>query len=180
MITINLNVKSNLPNEGKRLMNHIASSRSASPMAYRRRAAGFSLIELMIVVAVIGILAGIGFPSYKSYLQRSNRSSAEQLIMEIVSKQGQYILDARSYTAIVGSGGLNIASRDGWTCTTTATQPQCSNSYYQMAVTVDNTATPPTFSILATAIVNQVEDGNLTYNSTGAKSRLVNNVDKGW
>lgn len=180
MITIIPNVESHPSAEGLSPMHRIASSRSAAPSGSRRRAAGFSLIELMVVVAVIGILAGIGFPSYKSYLQRSNRSSAEQLIMEIVSKQSQYILDARQYTDIIGSGGLNIASRDSWTCTTTATQPQCSNSYYQMAVTVDNTATPPTFSILATAIVNQVEDGNLTYNSTGAKSRLVSGVDKGW
>ena len=149
------------------------------PIAKRSMAA-FTLIEVMIVVVIIAILAAIGFPSYQDYVRRGNRSSAEQLIMEIASKQGQYILDARAYTDIIGSGGLNIASRDNWTCTTTVTQPQCSNSYYTLAVTVDSTATPPTFSMLATAISNQVADGNLTYNSTGAKSRLVSGVDKGW
>ena len=147
-----------------------------------KKAAGFTLIELMIVVVVIGILAAIGFPSYQDYVRRGHRSSAEQLIMEIASKQSQYILDARTYTDIIGAGtnGLNIANRDTWTCTTTSTQPQCSNSYYQLKVTVDNSATPPTFSILGTAIGSQVADGDLTYNSTGAKTRMVSSVDKGW
>jgi len=146
----------------------------------KRSMAGFTLIEVMIVVVVVAILAAIGFPSYQDYVRRGYRSSAEQLIMEIASKQSQYILDARAYADIIGSGGLNIASRDGWTCTTTSAQPQCSNSYYTLAVTVDNGATPPTFSMTATAIGNQVSDGNLTYNSTGAKTRMVSGVDKGW
>lgn len=141
---------------------------------------GFSLIELMTVVVVIAILAAIALPSYQRYMQRGQRSSAQQLMMEIASKQGQYILDARQYTAIVGSGGLNIASRDGWTCTTSATTPQCSNTYYQLALTVDNTATPPTFTMTATAIGSQVSDGNLTYNSVGTKTRMVGGVDQGW
>lgn len=164
--------------------------RTAQGVAYRvangvgaaRRQPGFSLIEVMVVVAVLGILSAIAFPSYQDYVRRGHRSSAEQLIMEIASKQGQYILDARAYTDIIGAGtnGLNIANRDGWTCTTTSTAPQCSNSYYTLAITVDNTATPPTFSMTATAIGTQVPDGNITYNSTGAKSRLVGGVDKGW
>jgi type IV pilus assembly protein PilE len=141
---------------------------------------GFSLIELMVVVVVIGILAAIGFPSYQDYVRRGNRSSAQQLMLEIASKEGQYIIDARQYTATVGSGGLNIPNRDGWTCTTASTTPQCSNSYYTLAVTVDNAATPPSYSMTATAIGTQVADGNLTLNSLGTKTRLVSSVDKGW
>jgi type IV pilus assembly protein PilE len=45
-------------------------------------AAGFTLIELMIVVAVIGILAAIGYPSYQCYVDRSQRSSAVAVMME--------------------------------------------------------------------------------------------------
>ncbi len=158
-------------------------SRATSHQSQTRQStAGFTLIEVMIVVVIIAILAAIGFPSYQDYVRRGNRSSAEQIIMEIASKQGQYILDARAYTDIIGAGtnGLNIANRDNWTCTTTSAQPQCSNSYYTLAVTVDNTATPPTFSMRATAIGNQVADGYLTYTSTGAKTRMVSGVDKGW
>lgn len=148
--------------------------------AQKKRAGGFSLIELMVVVAVIGILAGVGFPSYQQYVRKGNRSSAQQLMLEIASKQAQYILDARQYTDIAGSGGLNIGARDGWTCTNSATPPQCSHSKYTLALTVDNTATPPTFSMTATAIASQVDDGNLTYNSQGAKTRMVSGTDQGW
>jgi type IV pilus assembly protein PilE len=146
----------------------------------RSRNAGFSLIEIMVVVAVIGILAGIALPSYQEYVRRGNRSSAEGLIMQIASKQSQYILDARAYTDVIGSGGLNIASQDGWTCTATATTPQCSNTKYQIAVTVDNAATPPSFTVVGTPLSNQAADGTLNYNSAGTKTRMVSGVDKGW
>ncbi|HYT15145.1 MAG TPA: prepilin-type N-terminal cleavage/methylation domain-containing protein, partial [Burkholderiales bacterium] len=96
--------------------------------AIRKRWCGFTLIEVMIVVAVIGILAAIAYPSYQSYLQRGNRSQAEQLMMAISNKEVQYFLDARAYTATIGAGGLNI-SQDTWTCAA-----DCSNSNYTVHI----------------------------------------------
>lgn len=141
------------------------------------RRAGFTLIELMIVVAVIGILAGIAYPSYQQYAARGRRSDAEQLMSEIAVKQGQYILDARAYTDTPGSGGLNIV-RDGWTCPA-APATTCSNAFYSVAVTVNNTP-PPTYGITATPTGTQASDGTLSLDDTGAKSRMVGGVDKGW
>ena len=84
--------------------------------------AGVPVSDIMTgMYSVIGILAAVGFPSYQQYTRKANRSSAQQLMLEIASKEAQYILDARQYTDIIGSGGLNIANRDNWTCTTTAT-----------------------------------------------------------
>jgi len=138
---------------------------------------GFTLIEVMIVVVVIAVLAAIAYPSYLQYAVRANRSAAEQLMMEIASKEQQYILDARSYSGTIGTGGLNVSSRDNWTCAAT-----CTNLFYTITVTANNASTPPSFQIAADPVTAsaQANDGQLTLDNTGAKSRLVSAVDKGW
>lgn len=123
-----------------------------------RRSGGFTLIEMMTVVAIIGILSAIAYPSYLNYVKRANRSAAQQFMLDVTSREQQYLLDARSYTATIGTGGLNM------------TVPTQVSPYYTMAVVVDNTATPPTFTITATAIGSQISDGNLTLNNLGQKT----------
>lgn len=129
-----------------------------------QRACGFTLIEMMITVAVIAILAAVAYPSYQSYLMRGYRSDAEQLMSSIASREEQYMLDARSYTATIGTGGLNV-SADGWTCAAT-----CTNSYYTVSVS-PQAGPPPTYTITAQASGSQLSDGNLTLASDGTKSR---------
>lgn len=119
---------------------------------------GFTLIELMITVAIIGILAAIVYPSYQNYVMRAKRSAAQQLMLDISSREQQYLLDARSYTDTIGSGGLNMTI-------STDVSP-----YYTFAIAVDNAAAPPTFTITATAIASQVNDGDLTLNDLGQKT----------
>ena len=142
-----------------------------------RNRRGFTILELMIVVAIIGILAGIAWPSYQEYLKRSRRSEAQSLMLNIVNKQQQYMLDARAYTATIGAGGLGIAIQN-WTCAT-----DCTNNYYTVSVTIPSPQTsPPTFTVVGTPKTgsSQVPDGILNFASTGAKSRMVSSVDKGW
>lgn len=141
---------------------------------------GFTLIEAMIALVVVAILASIAYPSYESYMKRSRRSEAEQLLSSIANRESQYLLDSRMYTNVIGATGLN-ANTERWTCTPTAAPTSCTNGAYTVTVAVDNTATPPTFTVTATALGKQIDDGNLTLNQAGAKVRQVGSgPNLGW
>src|SRR5688572_1020039 len=141
---------------------------------------GFTLIELMITVVVVGILAAIAYPSYEAYMKRNRRAEAQQLLASIANREAQYLLDSRMYTNVIGATGLN-ANTERWTCTPSGAPTTCSTNYYDITVTVDNAATPPTFTATATAKANQVPDGNLTINQAGAKTRAVTSgPNLGW
>lgn len=134
----------------------------------RRSGSGFTLIEVMIVVAVLGLLVTIALPSYRDYVKRANRSAAQQIMLNIQNREEQYIADARVYINVLGSDGLNI-SQDGWTCTNSASTG-CSNSNYTVTVTLSG-STPPGYTITATAASSQASDGNMTLTNTGVKTR---------
>jgi type IV pilus assembly protein PilE len=131
-----------------------------------RGARGFTLIELMITVVVVGILAAIAYPSYQTYMKKARRSDAQQMMLAISVRQAQYLLDARGYTAQVDDDGLNMPARDGWNCADTT----CSNAYYAISVTAP-VGTPPTYMITGTPSGQQADDGTLTLDHEGKKMR---------
>ena len=134
------------------------------------RTAGFTLIELMVTVAIIGIIAAVGYPQYSQYVVRAKRSAATQLMMKIASREEQYMLDARAYTAaLTGASSVGLAATDdNFTCTAA----QCSNEYYTITVAVV-AGPPPGYTITATATGSQASDGNLTLDHLGTKTPIA-------
>ena len=119
-----------------------------------RRERGFSLLELMTVLVIVGVLAAIAWPSYQSYVIRSNRAAAQSFMMSVANRQEQYILTNRSYAATTAALSL--------------TAPPETNGRYTFAVTNPGGAT--TYLVTATAIGNQLPDGDLTLSSDGTKT----------
>jgi type IV pilus assembly protein PilE len=74
---------------------------------------GFTLIELMITILVIGVLAAIAIPSYRSYLLRAQRSDATAALLRIATSQEKYFLQYNTYaTQLTGAppAGLNLVA----------------------------------------------------------------------
>ncbi|WP_057830693.1 type IV pilin protein [Colwellia sp. TT2012] len=67
---------------------------------------GFTLIELMITVAIIGILAAIAYPSYTEYVTRANRTEALRELLRIANLEEQYFIDYRVYTNDISKLGV--------------------------------------------------------------------------
>ncbi len=133
----------------------------------KNTSSGFSLIELMIVVAIIGILATIAYPSYIQYTVRTNRSAAESFIMGVANKQEQYILDKREYATTLAL--LHMAVPDE-----VSKNYNISGDGFAANITV--TTTPPTYTITAVPIpggfqaTHDTHCGSVSITHTGAKS----------
>lgn len=124
----------------------------------RCRPAGFSLIELMIAVVVVGILASVALPAYNEHVRKGRRAAAQSYLMDLAQRQQQYFLDNRGYAATAAALGY-------------AATPAEVSPYYGVAIAVAG-GPPPSYTITATPTGGQAADncGNLIIASSGAKT----------
>jgi type IV pilus assembly protein PilE len=122
----------------------------------KTRASGFTLIEVMIVVAIIGILSAVAYPAYGRYLVKNTRVAAQVHLMDLAQAEAQYLADSRSYAASVGD--LNMST------------PAAVSAKYTIAIAVAD-GPPSSFTITATPIAGgtQANDETLSINSAGTR-----------
>lgn len=118
---------------------------------------GFTLIEMMIVVVIVGILAAIAIPNYQQYILRSHRTAAQAEMMDIANRQKQFLLSNRAY---VSKTDLEASGYE---------LPTDLSSRYSYVITI-GAGTLPSFDITFTAIGAQTDDGDLGLSSAGVKT----------
>ncbi len=73
-----------------------------------QRARGFTLMEMMITVAILLIVAAIAVPNYRNHVKRANRSDAVAALQRIAAAQEKFYLQNNTYTVSLGADGLDI------------------------------------------------------------------------
>ncbi len=74
---------------------------------------GFTLTEVMIVVAIVGILSAIVIPSYNGYVQKAARTEAIAALLDGANKQEQYFVDNRKYASALSKISVNALTDNG-------------------------------------------------------------------
>ena len=132
------------------------------------RKQGFTLIELMITVAIIAILAAIAVPNYTDYITRSKFTEAHGMLADLRVKMEQYYQDNRRYGTTVGGGACGIPGGD------TPTVQGARYFTYTCDSTNPSAAGDQQFVITAAGISGQGLDGiAFTINHANARATTV-------
>lgn len=143
---------------------------------------GFTLIELMIVVAIVAILSRIAFPSYQAYIQRGYRAEARAAMLNMAQLEERNYTDRGSYIAI-SSGDLSSSSTISAWAAANWSGSNFSSRKYDITVALNVTVGTTTYPYMITATANGWTDsscGNLTLASDGTKGSSLGDAASCW
>ena len=110
-----------------------------------RAISGFTLIEIMITVAIVAILASVALPSYRDYVRRGQIPEATTFLSDYRIKMEQYFQDYKNYGTTNGAACANGTNAPPWN-----TFAPSGAKYFQFSCLVNNTGSVPGYILTAT------------------------------
>lgn len=137
---------------------------------------GFTLIELMITVAIVGILAAIAYPSYTKYVQRGYRSEGIAMLTDAAARMERYYAQNNTYAA-ADPAAIGIAALPQDPGSTNPAVYQSSTGKYQLSFA--NSATATTYKLQVVPQGAQANDacGTLTISQDGSRTSSNSSPD---
>ncbi|PCJ85403.1 MAG: hypothetical protein COA54_11135 [Thiotrichaceae bacterium] len=120
---------------------------------------GFTMVELMIVIAIIGILAAVGYPAYTESVKKAARGDGMDSLMSLAGHMEEFYLNNDTYD---GATVISTSSSDG---------------YYTLSIT---TQTPFGYLLTAEPVAGDAQCGDLTLDSLGQKGVSAGTVEACW
>lgn len=141
-----------------------------------KKQTGITLVELMIVVAILAIIAGFAYPSYMRYVVNSKRTSATSALLQIADRQQQFFMDNKTYANDLTDLGFAanpwVIADDGTASTTGSSESVYSISLSNVAAT--------TYTITAAPLHGQLRDttcGSVTLDQAGTRGASTGSDD---
>jgi type IV pilus assembly protein PilE len=119
---------------------------------------GFTMIEVLIVVAIITILTTVALPAYNNTVVRANRAAAQSYLLDLANREEQFLLDARTYTTTIGD---------------LLAPPTTVTPYYTVTIAVPvGSSIANAYKITATPVASSIQENEdaLTIDQDGVKT----------